>query len=196
MINEKIEKAKAMVAQGKAIAIDKGRNMFHVARNTLVENWQSGIVGKVFLVSTALILLWLVVPLFSGDESYSSEEGVGRGGATPTAVLKRYYHAYFDGDFNGYMWCLDRVHEQDQDAESEVAENFQRDDWREKMSALYGTVTYGVPTWSEDGKMNLKVELENREQGGSSTKEWYLININGAWFIDTQRTTNPFEMGL
>ena len=67
-MNENIEKAKAMAAHGKAIAIDKGRNMFHVVRKTLVENWQSGIAGKVFLVSSALILLWLVVPLFRGDE--------------------------------------------------------------------------------------------------------------------------------
>lgn len=125
-MNENIEKAKAMAAHGKAIAIDKGRNMFHVVRKTLVENWQSGIAGKVFLVSSALILLWLVVPLFRGDESYSSEEGVGRGGATPTAVLKRYYQSYFDGDLNGYMSCLDRMDEQNNDAASDIADDFKR----------------------------------------------------------------------
>lgn len=195
-MNEKIEKAKAMAAQGKAIAIDKGRNMFHVVRKTLVENWQSGIAGKVFLVSSALILLWLVVPLFGGDESCFPEDGTGRGGATPTAVLKRYYQAYFDGDWNGYMGCLDRMDEQDDNAASEIADNFKRDDWREKVSALYGKVSYGVPSWSGDGKMNIKVEVENRDSGGSSTKGWCLININGAWFIDTELTTNPFEMGL
>ena len=195
-MEEHIEKDRATAVPGSAIASDKWRNIFHALLNTLVENWKSGIAGKVFLVGSALILLWLVVPLFRGNADSPIEGGTSSGGSTPTAVLKRYYQAYFDGDLNGYMSCLDRVHEQDQNAASEIADNFQRDDWRERMKALYGTVSYGVPTWSEDGKMNLKVELENRDQGGSSTKEWYLININGAWFIDTQRTTNPFEMGL
>ena len=194
-MKEHIEKDRATAVPGSAIASDKWRNIFHALLNTLVENWKSGIAGKVFLVGSALILLWLVVPLFCSDADGSSG-GTSRGDSTPTAVLKHYYHAYLNGDLNEYMGCLDRVHERDLDAASEVAENFRRDDWRDRMSALYGTVSYGVPTWSEDGKMNLKVELENREQGGSSTKEWYLININGAWFIDTQRTTNPFEMGL
>lgn len=194
-MGENIENTKMTATQVKAVAIDRGRNFFHVTRKALVENWQSGIAGKVFLVGSALILLWLVVPLFCSDADGSSG-GTSRGDSTPTAVLKHYYHAYLNGDLNEYMGCLDRVHERDLDAASEVAENFRRDDWRDRMSALYGTVSYGVPTWSEDGEMNLKVELENREQGGSSTKEWYLININGAWFIDTQRTTNPFEMGL
>ena len=195
-MDEKCEKSKAMAAQENTAAINKARNLFRAFRDTLVENWQSGIAGKVFLVVSALILLWLIVPLFTGDEAGSSDVGTAGGAATPTAVLKRYYQAYFDGDLNGYMSCLDRAHEQNQDAASEIVDNFNRDDWREKVHALYGTVSYGVPKWSEDDKMDIKVELENRAQGGSSIKEWYLININGAWFIDTQRTTNPFEMGL
>lgn len=193
---EKCEKSKAMAAQGNSAAIDKGLKMFHAFHDTLVENWQSGIAGKVFLVACVLILLWLIAPLFTGDEVDSSDVRTAGGAATPTAVLKRYYQAYFDGDLNGYMSCLDRAHEQDQDAASEIVDNFNRDDWREKVRTLYGTVSYGVPKLSEDDKMDIKVELENRAQGGSSIKEWYLININGAWFIDTQRTTNPFEMGL
>ena len=195
-MDKNIGKAEAMTGQEKAGVIDKGRVIFRALCNTLVENWQSGIAGKVFLAASALILVWLVFPLFCGNGSGSSAECAGSGCATPTAVLKRYYQAYLDGDLNGYMGCLDSVHEQDQDAASEIADNFQRDDWRERMSALYGTVSYGLPTWSEEGKMNIRVEVENREQGGSSTKEWCLININGTWFIDTQRTTNPFEMGL
>ena len=193
---EKCEKSKAMAAQGNSAAIDKGLKMFHAFHDTLVENWQSGIAGKVFLVACVLILLWLIAPLFTGDEVDSSDVRTAGGAATPTAVLKRYYQAYFDGDLNGYMSCLDREHEQNQDAASEIVDNFNRDDWREKVRTLYGTVSYGVPKLSEDDKMDIKVELENRAQGGSSIKEWYLININGAWFIDTQRTTNPFEMGL
>lgn len=195
-MDEKIGKAETMTGQEKSGVIDKGRVIFRALCNTLVENWQSGIAGKIFLVSSALILAWLVSPLFNDDGAGSSAGCTRSGCATPTAVLKRYYQAYLDGDLNGYMGCLDRAHEQDQDAASEVADNFQLDDWRERMSALYGTVSYGLPTWSEDGKMNIKVELENCEHGGSSTKEWCLININGTWFIDTQRTTNPFEMGL
>lgn len=195
-MDENNEKSKAMAAQENTAAIDKGLKMFHAFHDTLVENWQSGIAGKVFLVACVLMLLWLIAPLFTGDEVDSSDVRTAGGAATPTAVLKRYYQAYFDGDLNGYMSCLDRVHEQDQDAASEIVDNFNRDDWREKVHALYGTVSYGVPKLSEDGKMDIKVELENRAQGGSSIKEWYLININGAWFIDTQRTTNPFEMGL
>ena len=195
-MGENIEDAKMTAAKVKAVAIEKRHNILHIICKVLAENWVSGIAGKVFLVGSALILLWLVAPLFRGNADSPIEEGTSSGGSTPTAVLRRYYQAYLDGDLNGYMGCLDRIHEQDQDAASEIADNFQRDDWRQRMSAVYGTVSYGVPTWSDDGKMNLKVELENREQGGSSTKEWYLININGAWFIDTQRTTNPFEMGL
>ena len=196
-MNENIEKAETMAGQAKiGVIIDRWCNIFHALRNTLVENWQSGIAGKVFLVVSALILAWLVFPLFSGEESISSAESAGRGGATPTIVLNHYYQAYFDGDLNGYLGCLDCVREQDQDTASEIADNFNHDDWRERVRTRYGTVSYGVPKWSGDGKMDIKVELENREDGGSSIKEWCLVNVNGTWLVDTERTTNPFEMGL
>ena len=195
-MDENIEKVKKVVAKGNAVAIDNGRNVFHIVRNTLVENWKSGIAGKIFLVATGFIFLWLIAPLFVGHEVVSSTEGGSMAGGTPTEVLKRYYQAYFNGDFNGYMACLDNPQEQDNDSASEIAKDFQRDDWRERISSLYGIVSYGVPSWSDDGKMNIKVDIENRKDGGSSTKNWSLINKNGNWFIDTDLTTNPFEMGL
>ena len=71
-MDKNIGKAEAMTGQEKAGVIDKGRVIFRALCNTLVENWQSGIAGKIFLVASALILAWLVSPLFNDDGAGSS----------------------------------------------------------------------------------------------------------------------------
>lgn len=180
--------------------LNKIKQLPSICKDTIIKNWQSGREGKVFLVATAFVIGWLIYPIFCGSRGSASTHGVAPHETSlnnsPTSLVKHYYKAFEDGNVEEYVNCVNYTDEQKKEEASSLGESFQNDEWRENVRKLYGEITMGVPKWTGDGKMSVKVAIENREHGGESNKEWYLIKINGRWLIDAEMTTNPHEMGL
>ena len=179
---------------------NKIKQLPSICKDTIVKNWQSGREGKIFLIGSVIILGWLIYPIFCGDSGWVTH-GVGTHGTSlnsnsPTRLVKHYYKAFLDGNIEEYVNCVNYTDEQKKEEASSLEENFQNDEWRESVKKLYGESIMGVPKWTGDGKMSVKVAIKNQEHGGEANKEWYLIKINGRWLIDAEMTTNPHEMGL
>ena len=190
-MNSQEAKAKAKACAARvAIAFAK-------FKNAILENWQSGLEGKIFLVAAGLLAAWVIVPFFGSAPGGGVQEKKPQAFfATPTEVLEQYYKSFMAGDVAGYVNCLDYNDEQKTECVNSLAEQMLAEEWRTTVSRLYGKVAFGVPSWDGEGKMSVKAEIENAEYGGSAIKIWYLIRKDGGWLINTEDTTNPTEMGL
>lgn len=171
-------------------------------KSIIMENWQSGMPGKIFLVVSALIMAWLILPLFcegGGTSPSHTVENVAKsscGGNTPTDVIKLYYRAFLDGDVTQFVNCVNYNDELKEKITTNLSESFHNDEWRETVGKLYGEIVCGVPQCTDNNKMSLRVFIANRRFGGGVDKTWYFVKVDGRWFIDSEMTTNPLEMGL
>ena len=164
-------------------------SMLKEVKRIVIENWESGFPGKIFLVGITIVLVWLVLPILFSAKDHTAF-------SSPTEVLKQYYKAFREGDVQGYLNCVNYSEEERIKEEQKVSKIFRDEKWSPFVNGLYGKIDMGVPSWNSTNKMSIKVSLENREHGGGSTKTWYLIKTERGWLVDPKMTTHPDEMGL
>jgi len=117
----------------------------------------------------------------------------GEGAPTPEVAVMRMYAAVKNGDAEGVVKCL-YPYEPGRNTDIDLLiESMAKSDWDEKCSPEMLEITCKEPEFindAPDGKKRADIITErvDTEVVNSCDGNWCLIEVDGLWFVDTERS--------